>query len=500
MKITTSDNDADMQIRYIDKMSHLLLFFCFFWQILEIKKKFFIMPACPRDNQYSSLPPPGFNEDILALKRVKLIELLEKVIDKCQREPQFIEQQSKQTDLLVEIAQLTLSVDNKREFLNNILTIGQDLLTDENQINDLTNESLLPLNEGQNPTVTTLLNTDPDGDFSLDDLANEYLQNEPTPVSSNDKSTTPSEPDLTLDDLSKNYLSSPSSTPPSSVLTNLVILPPPNESIIIKPPLESILFSNRLSSNDAADEADCIWKEKSSPFGQIFCTKTNEHQIIPTKRISTCLLDRSLYERLTRLIILLPKQCIRNSVQQFSFRHNGQQPNRPPRPNHHTHRPSNRPSFTQNALHRFPNSQNPRQHPYQNYPNQLGYQEGYFVDPRQQQQPNRYAPQVNFAPYPGGYHQQQQNRYPSPPNFIQHPADHYQQQQNGYPPPPNFVQHPVDHQQQQKGPQKDNSYTGGHQQQKKKPPNNNNQQTSNQYRGNKKGSGGGGGGKSFPFT
>ena len=444
------------------------------------------MPACPRDNQYSSLPPPGFNDNNSALKRVKLIESLEQIIDKCKCEPEFIDQQSKQTDLLLSIAQLTLvtNVDSKREFLNNILTIGQDLLTDENQtttiaslstndpdgdfsLNDLANEYLQ--NEPTPASSNDKSTTPSEPDFSLDDLANEYLQNEPTPVSSNDKSTTSSEPDITLDDLSKTDLSS---TPPTSILTNLVFPPPSNEPILIKPPLESILYSNRLSSNDAADEADCIWKQELSPFGQIFCTKINDNQTLPTKRISTCLLDRSLYERLTHLVILLPKQCIRSNIQQPSFRHNGQQQHRPPRPNNDPRRPSNRPSFQQNSLQRFPNQQNPRQYAYQNYPNQQGYQGAYYVD-RRQQQPNRYPPPSSFGQYNTDYQYQQKGP----------PKDNYY---NG--------------EYQQKGPQKDNSYASGNQQQKKKSPNNN-QQTSNQNRGNKKGSGGGGGGggKYFPL-
>jgi hypothetical protein len=95
------------------------------------------MPACPRDNKYSTLPPPGFTNANVTLKSQQLIELLEKVIDKCQHEPQFIEQQQNQTDLLISIAQFTLlstpiSSNEKRDFLNNILKIGQDLLTDEN--------------------------------------------------------------------------------------------------------------------------------------------------------------------------------------------------------------------------------------------------------------------------------------------------------------------------------------------------------------------------------
>jgi hypothetical protein len=98
------------------------------------------MPECSRDNQYSTLPPPGFTTADVALKNRPLIELLQKVIDKFQYEPEFITQQPKETNLLVSIAQLTLlstpiSPDVKRDFLNNIITIGQDLLSDENQVN-----------------------------------------------------------------------------------------------------------------------------------------------------------------------------------------------------------------------------------------------------------------------------------------------------------------------------------------------------------------------------
>jgi len=346
-----------------------------------------------------------------------------------------------------------------------------------------------PTNENKDTTSTVLpsdtSNNDVDGDFSLDDLANEYLRNEPTPSSSNDKPTTPSESDL-----SKNDLSSSPSTPSTNVLSGLILPPPSNESSIIKPPLESILFSNRLSSHDAADDADCIWKEDSSPFGQMFCTKIDEIQIIAKKRISTCLFDRSLYERVTRLITLLPKQCICNSVQQLSIRPNELQP-RPPRPNYGNRHPSNRPSFQQNSLQsypmpRYPPVQNIRQYSNSNYSNQQGNPNGHFIDRRSQQQ-NRYPP-ASYAQYPVDQ-QQQQNRYP-PASYAQYPVD--QQQQNRYP-PPSYAQYPADQQHQQKGPPKNNSYNNGHQQQKKKPQANN-QQASNQYhqqqRGTKKGSGG----------
>jgi hypothetical protein len=95
------------------------------------------MPAGPRDSQYPTLPPPGFTDVNVTLKRGQLIELLQKIIDKCRHEPQFLAQQPKETELLVSIAQFTLlstpmSSDEKRDFLNNIMNIGQDLLTDEN--------------------------------------------------------------------------------------------------------------------------------------------------------------------------------------------------------------------------------------------------------------------------------------------------------------------------------------------------------------------------------
>jgi hypothetical protein len=351
-----------------------------------------------------------------------------------------------------------------------------------------------PTNENEISTSIALpsdtTNNDPDGGFTLDDLASEYLQNEPTPSSSNDKPTTSSEseePDLSLDDLSKNYLSSPPSTPSTSVLSTIVFPPLSNEPIVTTSPLESILYSNRLSSHDAADDADCIWKKESSPFGQMFCTKSNEIQTITVKRISTCLLDRSLYERLTRLIALLPKQCIRNSVQQLSIRHNDQQSHRPPRSNNEYRRPTHRPSFQQNSLQsyptqRHPTNQNPRQYSNASYSNQQGNFNGYFVDRRSQQQ-NRYPPPP-FAPYPSDQ-QQQQNRYPPQP-FAPYPPDQQQQQQqNRYPPD------------QQKGPPKNNSYNNNNQQQQKKKSQTNNQQASNQHqqqRGPKKGPGGG---KSF---
>ncbi|CAF5018215.1 unnamed protein product, partial [Rotaria socialis] len=119
-----------------------------------------------------------------------------------------------------------------------------------------------------------------DGEFSLSDLASEYLQDEPSPSTSNEKSITPTESEesgsLVVDLSSHSLSSSPASPSSPSTLAKIVLPSPSNEPLLIKPLLESILFTSRLSSQDAADEAHCIWKEESSPLGQLLCTKTIE--------------------------------------------------------------------------------------------------------------------------------------------------------------------------------------------------------------------------------
>lgn len=303
----------------------------------------------------------------------------------------------------------------------------------------------------------------------MDDLANEYLQNEPTPSSLTDKPAAlneSEEPALAFETHSQTVLST--SAPVTNILSSLIFPPPASEPIEIKAPLESILFSNRLSSSDAADDADCIWKDHSSAFGQMFCTKTEEIPIVANKRISSCLLDRSLYERLARLVSRLPKQYVRNNVQQQNNRPN-EQNNR--RGNHDTRRPppANRLSFQQNSA-QIHNRQQapPNSRQYSNYGNPQSNANGHYIDRRQQQQ------------------QQQQNRYPIP-NFAPYPMD--QQYQPKGPPKNNAYNHNQQQQQQQQHPQ-----------QQKKKPQNNNQSGSNQYppqqRGPKKG-GGGGNGKYF---
>ena len=94
------------------------------------------MPACPRTNQYSTTStPPGLTDPNTSLNREQVVELLRKVIEKCQEEPSFLVEQPKQTDLLVSIAQFTLlspaSLNDRRARLNQMMNIGQDLLTDE---------------------------------------------------------------------------------------------------------------------------------------------------------------------------------------------------------------------------------------------------------------------------------------------------------------------------------------------------------------------------------
>ncbi|CAF1068470.1 unnamed protein product [Adineta ricciae] len=418
------------------------------------------MPVCARDDQPSSLPPPGFAEDNTTLKRVRLIDSLEKLIQKFQREPQFIAQQPKETDLLLSIAQFILlspsaSHIDRRISFDTILAIGKDLLIDQDQMNNKenNNSSSIEIKDMTTVTVPLLPSTPPnngnDDDFSLDDLANEYLRNDPSPPSSNEKEkfrAETNESDSTPNDVKKTSMSS---APENDILSKLFFAPIKTEPLTTKPQLESILFSNFLSVHN---DDDGMWKEQSSQFGQMLCSKSIDVQKQVTKRVSTCLLDRSLYESLTRVVALLPKECIRTSSQQFSVRpNNNGQHYRPQRSNNDNRRFSNRPSFQQNSLQmyhnqRFPPGQNVRQHMNPNYSDQNSSATGYFVDRRSQQQ-NRYPP----APYSNDH----QPRGAAPKHNPHSGGQHQHQHQ--------------------------------HQQQKKKNPPNDNQQT---QRGSKKGQGG----------
>ncbi|CAF3322356.1 unnamed protein product [Rotaria socialis] len=449
----------------------------------------------PRDHLYSSkpppppTPPPAFTDDNLAMKHAQLNDLLKKLIDKYQFDSETPEQQTRQTDLLVAVAQFILSPHDKRDFLSNVVTIGQDLLTNEYSMNrseeiPLTMNSNHQTNQDKDETIlvptSNAINSDNgDGEFSLSDLASEYLQDEPSPSTSNEKSITPTESEesgsLVVDLSSHSLSSSPASPSSPSTLAKIVLPSPSNEPLLIKPPLESILFTSRLSSQDAADEAHCIWKEESSPLGQLLCTKTIETQTQITKRVSTCLFDRNLYERLTHLIRLLPKQCIRSNVQQFSIRQNSQQQqqqHKPHRSNNDNRRPSHRATFQQNLsqvnspIQGFPGAQNSRQYVNANYSNQQGNPGGYFVDRRQPQQ-------------------QQHNRYPPPPAATQHYGNQYQQ--NRHPNSPSSAPYPSN-QQQRRAP-RNNAYSTGFQAP-------NDYQHTHHQQGAKKTSGGGGGSSS----
>lgn len=138
----------------IDKMSHvqLLIYLPFsersdgnFRLSIQIGSKepngLTTMPACPRDNDYASLAPPGFTQDDSALKRVQLVELLQKLIEKCHREPQFIDEQSQQTELLIATAQCALlptsnAKDERRAFVQRMIALGQELWAHESENDD----------------------------------------------------------------------------------------------------------------------------------------------------------------------------------------------------------------------------------------------------------------------------------------------------------------------------------------------------------------------------
>ena len=279
----------------------------------------------------------------------------------------------------------------------------------------------LQLNKNIDVTTNDVLrsnttNNDSDGDYSLDDLANEFLLNETLPSPNSATSAELKKSDTAPDDAGTVILSSSRSTSPPNSLSKS---PSSNKFILNESPLESILFSNRLSSQDAAADADCIWKEKSSPLGQIFCTKTNEFQTKATKRISTCLFDRSLHERLTRLIALLPKQCIRNTIHALPVSH-GEQLNQLLSSSRPQMRLINRNTSQQNSsqtrpAQRFSAPRNSRQYVKLYGSNQQGSPSGSLTDQR---------------PRPL-LQQQQQSRYSLRSYYGQHTSDRQQQSING---------------------------------------------------------------------
>lgn len=99
------------------------------------------MSTCPRDNSCSSQPPPGFSDSNATLVNVQITELLQQLINKFQNDSDSVDKLSKETNLLTVIAQLallpkTVSPDVKQNFLNKIVTIAQDLLVNERQMNN----------------------------------------------------------------------------------------------------------------------------------------------------------------------------------------------------------------------------------------------------------------------------------------------------------------------------------------------------------------------------
>ena len=195
---------------------------------------------------------------------------------------------------------------------------------------------------------------------------------------------------------------------------------------VLKSPLEAILFSDRRLSID--DDTECLWKVQSSPFAQMFCRKIDDSAIMPVQRMAVCLFDRSLYRRLTHLVALLPKQCLRNATPQVSFRpprqqqQHQQQAYRPPRPFMDQHRPNHRPSFPQN-LHQG-NAQSRARPPNFHQPTNPHGPHSY-ANPDRHPNEQRPVPQQHLQ-YMNG---------PPHPQFVPHPADH------GYQPrgPPRHV-------------------------------------------------------------
>ena len=157
-------------------------------------------------------------------------------------------------------------------------------------------------------------------------------QGPPTPEQTTPPPSSNENSDLSLNDLAQEYLQDKRSSSPTTITSenqlqqNTIEIPVTRIDVraaMISSPLDTILFSNQLSSQNAADGADCIWKEESSSLGQIFCKKIPSHVPIATKRIPSCLFDRTLYERLSRLIELLPKYHVPIPIQRRNLETSG---------------------------------------------------------------------------------------------------------------------------------------------------------------------------------
>jgi hypothetical protein len=187
--------------------------------------------------------------------------------------------------------------------------------------------------------LTTTSNND-NSDFSLNELAMEYLQDEPYSLVSDEKLTSSCQ---------NQPLSSVSNVTDRTNVSTISIFPSTISQCLVQDSLASILSEQHLSSHEAADAAESVWKHTSSSFGQMLCLKSNDNKTIATKRISSCLFDWFLYERLTRLVRLLPKQCPSNShVSQYSVRGNSRgqysQSQRAPRAGRYSNTRPSRPS------------------------------------------------------------------------------------------------------------------------------------------------------------
>lgn len=93
-------------------------------------------PDQHEESTSSRSAPPGFSTNDFKSRSTQLLDLLEKITEKYQNEPEVVEQHSKQTDLLISVAQyillpVTISKEYRHSFLRQVIKVGNDLLNED---------------------------------------------------------------------------------------------------------------------------------------------------------------------------------------------------------------------------------------------------------------------------------------------------------------------------------------------------------------------------------
>ncbi|CAF0924037.1 unnamed protein product [Didymodactylos carnosus] len=316
---------------------------------------------------------------------------------------------------------------------NGLCPLEEQTNQDVSTVIDIIHE---PINDNVNSSIIEIINDE--GNFSLDDLASEYLQDNITDLSGQNLEShcvntpiiiaeiiqtkeTESATIPNLNDLEKHYIETDNNTNIETTLPSpqafMSTIMKNNKTMHLdlidekKVSIEDILFSIRLTSNEAADNC-VIWKQPSK-FGQILCEpeKQCDITIVNSKQhedINT-FFNHDLYQKLSHVIQALPKHCMRQY----------QTPNKPVRNNDNQRRYNN-----QQHNHQQQQQQHNHQHPQQQ--RQMSSTSNNNNTNNQMERPclNRSNEQ-----YPKNYYQQQQRSSYIPSNnqpyYPQNQSDQY---------------------------------------------------------------------------